>query len=83
MLDHLVHWVDTRIASTSPLNQLLQMTPQSPAILNNVPSFLVVLAIKTLVALRGVSSHLSWPLKIWLVLNFFLKPDARVLGIQY
>ena len=31
---------------------------------------LVVLVVKTLVALYGVSSYLVWPLKIWLILNF-------------
>ena len=33
-------------------------------------SLLVVLVVKTLVALYGVSSYLVWPLKIWLILNF-------------
>ena len=31
---------------------------------------LVILVVKTLVALYGVSSYLVWPLKIWLILNF-------------
>ena len=47
------------------------MTPQRPAIFSSVPLLLVVLAMKTLVAFRGVSSHLVWPLKVWLILNFF------------
>ena len=32
-------------------------------------SFLVVLAIKTLVAPHGVSSYLVWPFKVWLILD--------------
>ena len=47
------------------------MNPQRPAIFSSVPLLLVVLAMKTLVAFRGVSSHLVWPLKVWLILNFF------------
>ena len=46
------------------------MTLQRLAIFSGVPSLLVVLAMKTLVALRGVSSHLVQPLKVWLALNF-------------
>ena len=45
------------------------MTPQRPVIFRGVPLLLVVLAVKTLVALRGVSFHLVQLLKIWLVLN--------------
>ena len=48
------------------------MTPQCPTIFSGVPPFLVVLAVKTLVALRGVSSHLVRPLKVRLILNFLL-----------
>ena len=46
------------------------MTLQRLAIFNSVPSLLVVLAVKALVALYGVSSLLVWPLKVWLILNF-------------
>ena len=46
------------------------MTLQHLAIFSGVPSLLVVLAMKTLVALRGVSSYLVRPLKVWLALNF-------------
>ena len=35
-----------------------------------MPSVLVVLAIKTLIALQGVTSHLIWPFKKWLVFYF-------------
>ena len=31
----------------------------------------MVLAVKAMVVLRGVSSHLVWPFKVWLILNFF------------
>ena len=58
------------------------MTPQSPTILCGVSSLLVVLAMDALVALRRVSSHLIWPFKIWLILNFFLKFDAQTLETQ-
>ena len=36
-----------------------------------MPSFLVVLAMKALVAFHGISSHLIWPFKVWLVFYFF------------
>ena len=35
-----------------------------------MPLLLVVLAMKALVMLCGVSSHLVWPLKVWFILNF-------------
>ena len=50
---------------------MLQVMPQSPAIFCGVSSLLVVLAMKALVALRKISSHLIWPFKVWLILNFF------------
>ena len=34
-----------------------------------MPLFLMVLAIKTLVAPHGVSSHLVWPFEVWLILD--------------
>ena len=45
------------------------MVPQSSTVLGNMPSLLVVLAMKTLVASHGVSSHLVWPFEVWLVLD--------------
>ena len=35
-----------------------------------MPLLLVVLAVKALVMLYRVSSHLVWPLKVWFILNF-------------
>ena len=46
------------------------MTPQSSTVFCGVPSVLVVLAMKALITLHGVTSHLIWPLKELLVLNF-------------
>ena len=46
------------------------MTPQSSTIFCGVPSVFMILAIKALVALYGVSSHFIWPFEEWLVLNF-------------
>ena len=54
----------------SNFDQLLQVTPQRPAIFSSMPPLLVVLAVETLVAPHEVSSHLIWPLKVWLILNF-------------
>jgi len=45
------------------------MVPQSFTVLGGVSSFLVVLAMKTLVAPHGVSSHLAWPFEVWLTLD--------------
>ena len=47
------------------------MTPQCHAIFCIMPPLLVVLAVKVLVTLCGVSSHLIWPFKVWLILKFF------------
>ena len=46
------------------------MTPQHPTILSGVPPILLVLPVKTLVVLRGVSSHFVRPLKVRFILNF-------------
>ena len=43
--------------------------------------FLMVLAIKTLVAPHGVSSHLVWPFEVWLILN--LLQDLMYLLLEY
>ena len=49
---------------------------------------LVILAIKVLISLRGLSRHLIWPSKVWLVLDFFqhlmhwfLEYSPDILGI--
>ena len=46
------------------------MIPLSSIVFGGMSSFLVVLAMKTLVALHEVSSHLVWPFKVWLILDF-------------
>ena len=51
-------------------NQLFQVIPQSSTILYGVPSVLVVLAMKALIALHGITFHLTWSFKEWLVLGF-------------
>ena len=46
------------------------MIPQSSTILHGVPSILMVLAMKALIVFYGVTSHLIWPFKEWLILDF-------------
>ena len=50
-------------------DQLVQMVPQIPAILCSVSLVLMVLTIKALVVLYGVSSHLVWLFEERLLLN--------------
>ena len=64
------HWSDAEGASTSFSNQLVQIVPEVPAILRGMSMVLVVLAIKVLIALRGLSHHLIRPPKVWLILDF-------------
>ena len=45
------------------------MIPQISTVLCGVPLVLVVLAIKTLIALQGVSCHRVWPFEERLILN--------------
>ena len=52
-------------------DQLVQVIPEVPATLCGMPVILVVLAIKVLVLLCGLSRHLIWPYKVWFALNFF------------
>ena len=52
-------------------DQLVQVIPKVPAILRGVSVVLVVLAIKVLVSLCGLSCHLFWPSKVWFALDFF------------
>ena len=51
-------------------DQLVQIVSEVPAILYGMSVVLVVLAIKVLIALRGLSGHLIQPPKVWLVLDF-------------
>ena len=46
------------------------MIPQSSRILCGMSSVLVVLAVKALIALHRVASHLIWSFKEWLILDF-------------
>ena len=46
------------------------MTPQSSIVFCGVPSVLVVLVMKALVARHGVSSHFIWSFEEWLILDF-------------
>ena len=50
-------------------DQLIQMVSQIPAIPRSVSLISMVLAIKVLVAPRGVSNHLVWPFEEWLILD--------------
>ena len=51
-------------------DQLVQIIPEIPAILYGVSVVLVVLAIKVLVSLCGLSRHLIQPSKVRFVLDF-------------
>ena len=52
-------------------DQLVQVIPEVPAILRGLSVVLVVLAIKVLVSLCGLSRHLIRPSKVWFALDFF------------
>ena len=51
--------------------QLIQIISKVPAVLRDVSVVLVILAIKVLISLHGLSRHLIQPPKVWLVLDFF------------
>ena len=55
-------------------DQLVQVVSEVPTVLRGMPVVLVVLAIKVLIAPRGLSPHLIRLLKVWLVLDFFQHP---------
>ena len=59
-----------KVLQLSFSNQLVQIVPEVPAILRGMSMVLVALAIKVLIALRGLSHHLIWPPKVWLVIDF-------------
>ena len=46
------------------------MVPQNSTVLSGVSSFLVVLAMKTLVTPHRIPYHLVWPFEVWLILDF-------------
>ena len=52
-------------------DQLVQIFLEVPAILRGVSVVLVILAIKVLISLRGLSRHLIWPSTVRIVLDFF------------
>ena len=52
-------------------DQLVQIISKVPAVLRDVSMVLVILAIKVLISLHGLSRHLIQPPKVWLVLDFF------------
>ena len=52
-------------------DQLVQIISKVPTVLRDVSMVLVILAIKVLISLHGLSRHLIRPSKIWLVLDFF------------
>ena len=53
------------------LDQLVQVIPEVPAIICGMFVVLVILAIKVLVSLYGLSRHLIRPSKVWFALDFF------------
>ena len=52
-------------------DQLVQIILEVPAILRGVSVVLVILPIKVMISLYGLSCHLIQPFKVWLVLDFF------------
>ena len=59
-----------KVLQLSFSDQLVQIVSEVPTILYGMSVVLVVLAIKVLIALRGLSGHLIRPPKVWLVLDF-------------
>ena len=63
-----------KVLQLSFSDQLVQIIPKVPAVLCGIHVVLVVLAIKVLIAPRGLSRHLIRPLKVWLVLDSLQHP---------
>ena len=61
-----------KIPQFSFLDQLILVVPHVLAVFCSVLVVLVVLTIKTLIALHGISSHLIQPLEKRLILDFLL-----------
>ena len=59
-----------KVLQLSFSDKLVQIVPEVPTALRGMSVVLVVLAIKVLIALRGLSRHLIWTPKVWLVLDF-------------
>ena len=60
-----------KVLQLSFLYQLVQIVPDVPAILHGISVVLVILAIKVLIPLYGLSHHLIRPSKVRLVFDFF------------
>ena len=60
-----------KVPQLSFSDQLVQVIPKVPAILRGMSVVLVVLAIKVLLSLCGLSRHLIRPSKVWFAFNFF------------
>ena len=63
-----------KVLQLSFSDQLVQIIPKVPTVLCGMHVVLVVLAIKVLIAPRGLSRHLIRPLKVWLVLDSLQHP---------
>ena len=61
-----------KVLQLSFSDQLVQVIPELPEILHGMFVVLVVLAIKVLVSLCGLSHHLIRLSKIWFALDFLL-----------
>ena len=48
---------------------LVQVIPQTPAILYGMPMILMILTIEVMVTLFGVFHHLIWSFKEWFIFN--------------
>ena len=60
-----------KVLQLSFSDQLVQIIPEVPATLRDVSVVLVILAIKVLIPLYGLSHHLIRPSKVRLVFDFF------------
>ena len=60
-----------KVLQLSFSDQLVQVIPEVPTILRGMSVVLVVLAIKVLVSLCGLSRHLIWSSKVWFAFDFF------------
>ena len=60
-----------KVLQLSFSDQLVQIIPEIPTVLRGMSVVLVVLTIKVLVSLCGLSLHLIWPSKVWVALDFF------------
>ena len=59
-----------KVLQLSFSDQLVQIVLEVPAVFRGISVDLVILAIKVLIAFRGLSRHLIRPPKVWLVFYF-------------